>query len=641
MKTRDERTIYLEDKPREEALMDCLSFIRQRPKPYERLKTAEAIGRVTAKPVYAGVSNPHYHASAMDGIAVEAGKTKNAHESRPMTLKEGTDFVYVDTGHAIPSPFDAVIMIEHVNERAQDTLDIIEPAVPWQHIRPIGEDITYGEMILPQGHQIRPVDAGALLGAQVLEVDVIKKPEVAIYPSGNELIQPDERAEPGKLIEFNGTIFAGLVASWGGVPELHEIVKDDRAMIRQALITGTEEADLVLLNAGSSAGSRDYTKDVIEELGEVWTHGIATRPGKPVIIGCVNNTIVIGVPGYPVSAHFVMEWFVEPILYEWQGLQVPEKPEMPVIAGRRMTSNMGSEDFVRVHIGKVNGQYIANPLSRSASVTMSLVKADGIVTIPPGHLGVEQGDEITARLLKPKSQLDQTILFSGSHDLSIDILSSVMKQHDGQSSVTPSHTGSLAGIMAIRRGDAHVAGIHLLDPASGTYNDPDIRKWLKGMTIVKLPFLKRKQGLIVPSGNPEQVTGIRDIREKELHFVNRQKGAGTRVLFDHLLKQENIQQDEIKGYQREMFTHLSVAAEVMVDPKACGMGIYSAAQAVGADFVPVDDESYDVIMTEDFFNSDRGQKLFQALRSETFKEQVEALGGYTVDSDVEPVTIQI
>lgn len=640
MKKRHERTIYLEDKPRQEALQECLAFIEQQNKNTEVLPVAEAVGRVTAAPIFAGVSNPHYHASAMDGIAVEAGNTRTAHESHPLHLKEGEGFVYVDTGHAIPSPFNAVIMIEQVNEAGDDVLEIIEPAVPWQHIRPIGEDITFGEMLLPQGHVIRPVDAGALLGAQVLTVEVRCKPRVSIYPSGNELIQPDEMAEPGKLIEFNGTIFQGMITSWGGIPDLKPIVRDDQEQIRQALLEGTQEADIVLLNAGSSAGSRDYTKDVIEELGEVWTHGIATRPGKPVIIGKVNDTIVMGVPGYPVSAYFVMEWFVEPMIHAWSGQPVPVKPVMNVIAGRRMTSNMGSEDFVRVHIGKVNDQYIANPLSRSASVTMSLVKADGIVTIPPEHLGVEQGDLIEARLLKPKEQLDLTTLFSGSHDLSIDILSSVMKDADGVSTITPSHTGSLAGLIALQRGEAHIAGLHLLDPATGEYNDSYIRKWLKGMDIIKLPFLRRSQGLIVSAGNPEKIQGIKDLTREGIHYVNRQKGAGTRVLLDHLLKQQEISPDQVDGYRREMYTHLSVAAEVMVDKKSCGMGIYSAAKAVGADFIPVGEEQYDLIMSKTFFDSHRGQKLYQALRSENFKQKVESLGGYTVDKNVEPVTIK-
>ncbi|AOM82095.1 molybdopterin biosynthesis protein [Salisediminibacterium beveridgei] len=640
MKKRHERTIYLEDKPRHEALQECLTFIDQQKKTTEVLPVAEAMGRVTATPIFAGVSNPHYHASAMDGIAVEANRTQTAHESRPLHLKNGADFAYVDTGHAIPSPFNAVIMIEQVNEAGDDVLEIIEPAVPWQHIRPIGEDITYGEMLLPQGHQIRPVDAGALLGAQVLDVEVKQKPKVAIYPSGNELIQPDQKAEPGKLIEFNGTIFSGMVESWGGIPMLKPIVRDDREKIRQALIEGTTEADIVLINAGSSAGSRDYTKDVIEELGEVWTHGIATRPGKPVIIGNVNDTIVMGVPGYPVSAYFVMEWFVEPMIHAWNGQPTPVKPVMNVIAGRRMTSNMGSEDFVRVHIGKVGDQYIANPLSRSASVTMSLVKADGIVTIPPEHLGVEQGDLVEARLLKPKEQLDLTTLFSGSHDLSIDILSSVMKESDGVSSITPSHTGSLAGLIALQRGEAHIAGIHLLDPATGEYNDSYIRKWLKDLDIIKLPFLRRSQGLIVPAGNPEHIEGIEDVTREGIHYINRQKGAGTRVLFDHLLKKHEISPDQLEGYRREMYTHLSVAAEVMVDHHSCGMGIYSAAKAVGADFIPVGDEQYDLIMTKTFYESERGQKLYQALRSEEFKHKVESLGGYSVNENVEPVAIE-
>jgi len=638
MKTKRERTIYLEDTPRQEALEQCFQLIDFK-NTTEKIDTQKSVGRITADPIYAQASNPHFHASAMDGIAVVASDTEEAHESRPLQLTEGKDFVYVDTGNVIPQKFDAVIMIEDVNEIEPGVLEIITPAVPWQRIRPIGEDITFGEMLLAQGHRIRPIDAGALLAARIEKVDVMRQPKVHIYPSGSELVPPNQPLQPGKLIEFNGTIFAELVKEWGGVPELHGIVKDDPDQIREALLKGTAEADLVIINAGSSAGSKDYTAHIIEELGEVITHGIATRPGKPVIIGKINETIVIGVPGYPVSAFFVMEWFVKPLIHYFSKIPLPEKDTLTAYAGRRMVSNMGSEDFIRVHIGYVNGKYVANPLTRSASVTMSLVKADGIITIPADKLGIEQGEKIVAELMRPKSDIHASILFSGSHDLSIDVLSSEMKKIQWQSKVTASHTGSMAGLMAIKRDEAHVVGIHLLDPETGTYNLPFIKKFIQGKDLVLLPFLKRQQGLIVPVGNPLGLTSIRDIAEKKAHFVNRQRGAGTRILFDHLLKNSEIDPSEISGYTREMFTHLSVAAEVKTNQKSVGMGIYSAAKAMELDFIPIEEESYDLLMTKEFFQGEQGQRLLETLHCESFKESVNQLGGYTVDEKVAPIYI--
>lgn len=638
MKTKRERTIYLEDTPRQEALEQCFRLIDFK-NTKEKIETQKSVGRITAEPIFAQASNPHFHASAMDGIAVRARDTEEAHESRPLQLTEHIDFVYVDTGNLIPQEFDAVIMIEDVNEIEPGLLEIITPAVPWQRIRPIGEDITFGEMLLPQGHKIRPIDAGALLAARIENLLVMRKPKVDIFPSGSELVQPNEPLQPGKLIEFNGTIFSELVKEWGGAPELHSIVKDDPEKIREALIKGTAEADLVIINAGSSAGSKDYTVHIIQELGEVITHGIATRPGKPVIIGKINETIVIGVPGYPVSAYFVMDWFVKPLIHHFSNISLPEKDTLTVYAGRRMTSSMGSEDFIRVHIGYVNGKYIANPLTRSASVTMSLVKSDGIITIPADQLGIEQGEKVVAELMRSKSEIKSSILFSGSHDLSIDVLSSEMKKINLQSKVTASHTGSMAGLMAIKREEAHVVGIHLLDPVTGTYNLPYIERFLSGLDLVLLPFLKRQQGLIVPAGNPLGLTNIRDIVEKNAHFVNRQRGAGTRVLFDHLLKDSEINPGDISGYTREMFTHLSVAAEVKTDQEAVGMGIYSAAKAMELDFIPLEEESYDLLMTKEFFQGEQGQRLLLTLHSESFKMSVNQLGGYTVDGNVTPIFI--
>ncbi|UCZ52387.1 molybdopterin biosynthesis protein [Bacillus shivajii] len=630
-----ERTIYLEDKPRKVAQQECLHLAEFKRKT-ETISVTEAGGRVTAKPIYAHMSNPHFHASAMDGIAVLAEKTEDAHESNPIHLKEGTDFVYVDTGNVIPHGYNAVIMIEDVNEVEPGILEIVAPATPWQRIRPIGEDITYGEMLLPQGHTIRPVDIGALLASGQTTVSVVKKPVVHILPSGNELVSPGEPIKPGNIIEFNGSIFSEFVKEWGGEPQLQPIVQDNPEDIRKALIKSTEEADIVVINAGSSAGSKDYTVHIMRELGEVITHGIATRPGKPMSVGKINGTIVVGVPGYPVSACLTLEWFVQPLVCDYLQTPIKKRETIKVKAGRRIVSNMGSEDFVRVHIGKVDGEYVANPLTRSASVTMSLVKADGLLVIPAEHLGVEQGEEVEVELYKSLPEIDSATLFSGSHDLCIDVLSSMLKEQDATAQITASHTGSMAGLMAIKRKEAHMAGVHLLDPETGVYNISYLERFLHGEDVVLLPFLKREQGLIVPKGNPLNIQGVRCLAEKNSVYVNRQRGAGTRILFDHLLNDQGIEPDEITGYDREMFTHLSVAAEVRMSERNVGMGIYSASKAMDLDFIPIGDESYDLVMRTSFLESEQGQNLLNVIKSEVFKQNVERLGGYKVQENIEP-----
>ena len=428
-KAKYERIIYLQDTPRDEALQELLrNFNPERQ--VETIPSTQALGRVTAVPIFAKMSNPHYHASAMDGIAVKAEETFTAHEQNPVHLKLNEGFVYVNTGNEIPTPYNAVIMIEHVQELDEETMEIIEPTAPWQHIRPIGEDLIQEEMLFPQGHIIRPVDFGVLLASQRIEVSVVKKPIVTIIPTGDELVFPNGETPPGKLVEFNGTVMANYIDEWGGEPHLTSVVKDDPDEIKQALLDAVDQSDLVIINAGSSAGSEDYTVHIIEELGEVYTHGVATRPGKPVALGKIKDKLVIGVPGYPVSAYLDLEWFVQPLVCNYLQVPVPKRHTLKVKLGRRIVGTMGAEDFIRMSIGYVHGEYVANPLPRAAGVTMSLVKADGLLLIPSHLLGFEQGEMVEVELLKPIEEINQAVVFNGSHDLTIDLLSSHLKKID-------------------------------------------------------------------------------------------------------------------------------------------------------------------------------------------------------------------
>ncbi|MBT2736129.1 molybdopterin biosynthesis protein [Bacillus sp. ISL-7] len=629
------RKIYLEDKPRAQAREEILAAQVLTPEK-EEIATSTSLGRVTAEPIFARVSMPHYHASAMDGIAVVAENTYTAHEQNPLRLKRGEEFCYVDTGNAIPSPFNAVIMIEYVDCLDEETIEIIEPATPWQHIRPIGEDVVQEEMLFPQGHIIRPADLGVLLGGQQTVIPVAKKPVVTIIPTGNELVEANAELAPGKIIEFNGSVFAGFIKDWGGEPNLLPIVKDEPEKIKEVLLEAAETSDIIVINAGSSAGSKDYTVHIIGEIGEVFTHGVAARPGKPVILGKINGKIVVGVPGYPVSAYLALEWFVRPLICKYLQIPEPKRQTVTVKLGRRIVSSMGAEDFVRMNIGYVNGQFVANPLTRAAGVTMSYVRADGLLIVPANIIGYEQGDLVEVELMRPFEEIKQAIVFCGSHDLTIDLLSSQLKQVRTDMKVVSSHVGSMAGIMAIRKGEAHVAGIHLLDPSTKEYNISYVNKLLAGQDVVLYPFLKRKQGWILPKGNPLGIESAADLARVNANYVNRQKGAGTRILFDLLLEEGCLTPEDITGYDREMFSHLAVAAEVNGDAHGAGLGIYPAAKAMNLDFVPVADEEYDLLMTRGFYESESGKLLMAIIQSAPFKEQVEKIGGNQVVENAEP-----
>lgn len=622
------RKIYLEDTPLLEAQEKILQRV-QFNKKTEIIPTQKALGRITAEAIYARVSMPNYHASAMDGIAVNAEKTFEADELHPVQLKMGEDYIVVDTGDPIPHGFDAVIMIENIQQVDEQTVEIMESVAPWQHIRPIGEDVVVGEMIVPAHHKLRAVDLGALLAGGNIAIPVLQKPRVAIIPTGTELIPPSEAVAEGEIIEFNGTVFAAYLQEWGAEPMYRGIVKDDYALIKQEVLKAAREADIVLLNAGSSAGTEDFTVHVVEELGEVLTHGVATRPGKPVVVGIVEETPVIGLPGYPVSAYLAMEWFARPLVHHYFGLMEQERPKITAKMGRRVVSVMGAEDFVRMTIGCIDGQYIANPLTRAAGVTMSMVRADGLLRIPPGHLGYEQGEEAEIELYRPIEQIKQTIVVTGSHDLSIDLLHSQLRETDPKRFLVSSHVGSMGGILAIQKGEAHVAGIHLFDESTGTYNIPFIEKHVQAKAVVLVQLVYRQQGWIVKKGNPLQIQTIDDIAREGITYINRQRGAGTRLLFDYLLKQEKRNRDKIYGYTREAVSHLSVAAAVAGGTADVGLGIYSAAVAMGLDFIPVAEERYDLLMSKSFYESVEGEELLHLIQSPAFRQEVEALGGYS------------
>jgi putative molybdopterin biosynthesis protein len=622
------RKIYLEDTPLREAQEQLLKRIRFVPE-VEIIPTPQALGRVTAQPICAKVSMPNYHASAMDGIAVKAEKTYGADEQHPVRLKRGEDYVEVDTGDPIPDGYDAVIMIENIHQIDEGTVEILEPAAPWQHIRPIGEDVVVGEVIVPDRHKLRPVDLGALLAGGNVTVPVLRKPRVAIIPTGTELIPPSEHVAEGEIIEFNGTVFGAYLQEWGAEPVYRGIVQDDYGLIKEAVKAAVRDADIVLLNAGSSAGREDFTVHVLEELGEVLTHGVATRPGKPVVVGIVEGKPVIGLPGYPVSAYLNLEWFARLLVHHYYGLTEPQRQRIKATIGRRIVSVMGAEDFIRVTIGCIDGRYIANPLTRAAGVTMSMVRADGLLRIPPGHLGYEQGEVAEVELYRPLEQIHNTIVATGSHDLSMDVLHSLVRKTNPGRFLVSSHVGSMGGILAIQKGEAHIAGVHLFDEATGSYNLPFVEKYLRGRDVVLVQLVYRQQGWIVKQGNPLRIGSVRDLANPGITYINRQRGAGTRLLFDYLLKQEGIDREQIYGYSREAVSHLSVAAAVAGGTADVGLGIFSAATAMGLDFIPVAEERYDLLMSGAFYRSSEGQELLECIRSPEFAREVEALGGYS------------
>jgi putative molybdopterin biosynthesis protein len=648
-------SIYLHDIPLPDAQAQLEKALREVGL-WDRLGVEEisvdenALNRVIAEPVWAKLSSPHYHASAMDGFAVRAEDTAGAMPTDPVMLIYGEQAAYVDTGDLLPDWANAVIPIENVEslneqgslvdgQRNPHAIRIRAAMTPWQHVRALGEDIVATQLVLPTGHTIRPVDLGAIAACGHERVMVARRPRVAILPTGTELVPVGNPVYPGDIIEYNSIVLAAQVNSWGGQASRLPITVDDFVLIRDQVRKNAQDYDLILLIAGSSAGMEDFSAGVVQSLGDLLVHGVAVRPGHPVIIGMVERKAkggksgvdkvpIIGVPGYPVSATLTGEIFVKPLIERWLGRQPSEPQMIKANLTRKVTSPAGDDDYMRVAVGRVGDKMLAAPLARGAGVITSLVRADGITILPRGTQGLPAGAEVEVRLYRAPRELERTIFAIGSHDISLDLLAQFLAVKDRR--LASANVGSLGGLVALRRGEAHLAGSHLLDPESGEYNLAYIRQYLPGVPVVVVALVGRQQGLLVLPDNPKGLYKLEDISRRDIVFINRQRGAGTRVLLDYNLSQLGIQSSHVNGYDREEYTHLSLAAAIVSGRADCGLGIAAAAQALGLGFIPLFQERYDLVIPTEYYQSPLLAPVLLVIEDKEFQESVSALPGYDV-----------
>src|SRR5215217_8009481 len=650
-------SVYLHDIPRNEAQARLKRALQDadlwRMLESETIPLDEnALGRVTAAPIWAKISSPHYHASAMDGFAVGAVTTNGALPSTPVTLQIGSEAAYVDTGDALPDWADAVIPIENVeslDELGKVTQQIRNPlsiriraaVAPWSHVRPMGEDIVATQLVLPAGHTLKPVDLGAVAAAGHQEIKVARKPKVAILPTGTELVPIGTALKAGDILEYNSLVLAAQVKSMGGESTRFPITKDNFELICERVQEAAQDHDLILLNAGSSAGAEDFSAKVVEKLGQLLVHGVAVRPGHPVILGTIDYgrltkesvhgtsmVPIIGVPGYPVSAALTVDIFVEPLIAHWLGRRPNELQTELATMTRKIVSPAGDDDFIRVTVGKVGDKLLAAPLSRGAGVITSLVQADGLALIPRGTQGLEAGQPIQVHLYRSKTEIEKTIFCIGSHDLTLDLISQFLAERGRR--LSSANVGSQGGLIALSREEAHLAGSHLLNPETGEYNISSIRRYMPNLPVKVIALVGRDQGLMVKRGNLKSIRSLKDLTNPGIQFVNRQRGAGTRVLLDYQLKLMTIPSEHIVGYSQEEYTHLGVAAAIASGRADCGLGIAAAAQALDLEFIPLFQERYDLVIPKPFAEGDLLAPFFGLLVDPRFREAVAQLPGYDV-----------
>jgi putative molybdopterin biosynthesis protein len=627
---------FISDVPASEALtawrVACVAASCPERVPAIRVPVTEGVDRVTAEAVWARWSSPAFDSAAMDGIAVLAATTIGAGETTPVVLTAGA-FEVVDTGDPLPPGYDAVVMREHVHLTAEGQAELRASVPPYQHVRSIGEDISATELLLPEGHRLRPVDIAACAASGATELTVRRRPLVVIVPTGDEIRPIGAEPAPGEILDTNSLMLAAQAREIGCEARITEIIADDPALIVTALRDAALAADLVILVAGSSAGRDDYTAQVVAAAGTLAVHGVAVRPGHPVVLGTVEGEVgtpVLGAPGYPVSAALTFDIFAAPLLASLEGTAPPERPSTTARLARKLASAIGTDDWVRVRLGRVEGDIVATPLPRGAGVLTSLVRADGLLVVPAGVEGHHAGEHIRVELLRGLGEIGRTIVAIGSHDLVLDVAASALRAADPLITLASSNVGSLGGLVAVRDGLCHLAGSHLLDPATGEYTLPYVDRLLgDGPEVAVIRLVHRDQGLIVAPGNPAGLTGVDDLARPGLRYVNRQRGAGTRVLLDHELALRGLDPEQISGYSREEHTHLAVAAAVAAGRADAGMGILASARAFGLDFVPVALEPYDLVLRASLVDDELLAPFWALLERADFRAGVEKLGGYS------------
>ncbi|QJB58304.1 molybdopterin biosynthesis protein [Pseudodesulfovibrio sp. zrk46] len=633
-----DRNIYLKTIPPEEAVqlaknaLDKDSLLST-----ETIPTHEAAGRVTAGPIYARYSSPTFHAAAMDGIAVKAESTFMAREDEPTALSHETEFLFVNTGNPLPEGMNAVIMIENVVQKDEVTVLTDAPAFPWQHVRRIGEDIVATELLIPQNRELTPCDIGALLSAGIYEVEVKERVKAVFLPTGDEVLNFLDKPAPvaGQVIESNSQVFKAYADSWGIEADWKAPTPDNEDALREAVMDGLKAGNhVVIVGAGSSAGSKDYSKKVFQSIGTVLVHGIAVMPGKPTLVAVTDERsgfpgrLLIGAPGYPVSAVVCHEKILAPVVNWLQGTAVSEPVMADVTLARKTPSKPGMREALRLAAGRIGDRIVAAPLARGAGMITTMTKAQAVAYIPEDVEGVEEGEILSAELLVPKADLDRVMVHVGSHDNTIDLMANELMGLAEPMRLVSSHAGSMGGLTALKSGSALFAGAHLFDPASGDFNFPFIEKYLKGIDVTVVNLAIRHQGLIVAKGNPMSIQGVNDLVRDDVTFINRQRGAGTRILLDHHVKEAGLMARGIQGYENEEFTHMAVAVNVLTGAASCGLGIFAAAKALDLDFVPLAHERYDLLIPTQYMEDERIRTLMELIQTDEVKAKIGELGGY-------------
>ncbi|MGC9148302.1 MAG: molybdopterin biosynthesis protein [Sulfolobales archaeon] len=602
----------------------------------------DSLGKILAEDIYSRKDYPPFDRSIVDGYAVRSVDVAGANELEPVELSvigkievgelptielRERSAVEISTGAIIPRGADSVVMSEYT-KRIGDKIYILKGTYSGENISQAGSDISIGDLVIRKGSVITPRELAALIASGIKRVKIYEPLKISVFSTGAELVYPGEELAPGKIYDINGLTIVALLRELGLEASYHGILGDDYRLIYDSISSALEKNDVVVTSGGTSAGYRDLVYRIFRDLGgEILLHGLRTKPGKPTVVAKVKNRLLIGLPGFPFSAVMILLRVIKPAILRIYGID-ERRDIIRAKVPYRIEAGRGLREFIPVALVEREDHIVAYPLMLGSGSVMNLVLSEGFVEVPEDREYLDESETVDVILISSKIQVPE-IYFIGSHCLGVDLL----LDSAGLKNSKRIFIGSLGGWYAVKRGDADIAGTHLLDEESREYNIHMIdRMNLRGRVYVVRGYARRI-GFIVKKNNPKNIKGFKDLLREDVIFINRNKGSGVRTYTDMMLRELIGEEDPtkyIKGYTYEAKTHTAVAAAVVMGRADVGIAIEAVVDLYkDLEFIPLTEEIYDFVIPYDRFDKKPIQGILDTLRSDMFRNKLERrLRGY-------------